>query len=116
MTTPSETARRAAEEIFENEFGVVAATDTIQRAIDEATAIYRLIAEENRRINYDLCHRQLPELQQQLDEARRDKERLLNVLEHCALPPDKQPENHHEVAAMVVRDFRPAIQQQKGQL
>lgn len=44
----------------------------------------------------------------------RDRERLLNVLEHCALPDGTRPEKQHEVAAMVVKEYRAEMAQQKG--
>lgn len=41
-------------------------------------------------------------------EYKQVRERLLNVLEHCALDPDKQPPEQYLVAKKVVREFRSA--------
>lgn len=41
-----------------------------------------------------------------LKECLLERERLLNVMSHCALDPDKQPPEQHLVARSVVRDCR----------
>lgn len=49
---------------------------------------------------------ELERVKSQLQIAERDRERLLNVLEHCALPEPLRPKCQHDVAAMVVKEYR----------
>lgn len=52
---------------------------------------------------------ELAQLKAATAELVKDKERLLNVLEHCALDPDKQPTEQYKVARNVTKEYRQAV-------